>query len=486
MSSRFRRRATALLATLIGVTVAGAAVAPAASAAPLVDIDPYATATLHIHKLVQPDEFGDAADGLPKDTSGMTPLPGVDFTVQKVSGVDLTTNAGWQDAAALTPEQAAARAEKPGATKTTDAGGDADFADLPLGLYLVTETSAPAGVTPAKPFLITLPLTDPVNKGTWLYDVHVYPKNAVTGAEKTVKDSPSVVAGDEIEYTIDADIPRVEVIDGYKIVDKLDTRLDHDSTAVSLTDGTTITEGKDFTIAFDKGTNAVTVEFTEQGRAVLAAHATSAQVRVIIKAKANATGAIPNEAIVYPNAPSFDVKPGEPGGPIVTPPVETRWGVIVIEKVDADNTDTMLAGAVFRVYMNEADARAQKNPLTVDGKADFETGADGRAVISGLRYSDFADGKQLEPGDPNWRSYWLVETKAPEGFELLAEPLKVDVTSDDPAQVSITVKNVPHNAGFFLPQTGLAGTAGMLIGGAILLAGVLTITAARRRKARIA
>lgn len=68
--------------------------------------------------------------------------------------------------------------------------------DLPLGLYLVVETKAPDKVTaPAKPFLVSVPMTciddtTTTNKLTdWIYDVHVYPKNATTYASITISKS---------------------------------------------------------------------------------------------------------------------------------------------------------------------------------------------------------------------------------------------------------------------------------------------------------
>ncbi|MCM3657218.1 SpaH/EbpB family LPXTG-anchored major pilin [Agromyces mediolanus] len=476
-----RRRSVAALA-LVGAIAAVLSFGTAAHAASVVDIDPDATATLNVHKFVQPDRAGAPGDGRPEDTSGLTPLADVEFTVERVAGIDLRTNEGWQEATRLSAEDAAARVERPGRTAVTDAAGDAVFDVLPLGLYLVTETRAPAGVTRAAPFLVTLPLTDAERRDTWRYDVHVYPKNAVTGAEKSVTDGSAVVEGDDIVYTIEADIPRVEIIDGYKIVDTLDDRLAHAGTTVELTDGTAIAQPGDYTVVFDEAANAVTVEFTEAGRAVLAGRAGEARVLVTVTARATATGVIENEAVIYPNRPSFDVRPGEPGGPIVTPPVATKWGALVVEKVDAVDPARTLAGAVFRLHLSEDDARAGRDPLVVRGVSEFTTGDDGRIVVEGLRYSDFADGEQLDPGDPRWRSYWLVETRAPAGYELLAAPVRVEVTSHDPAVVTITVANAPHDAGFRLPATGLAGTAAIVAGGVLLLGGALALAVARRRR----
>lgn len=62
----------------------------------------------------------------------------------------------------------------------TDANGIAKFENLALGFYVVIETSTPDKVTtPADPFLVSIPMTT-VNGDSWLYDVHVYPKNKTT------------------------------------------------------------------------------------------------------------------------------------------------------------------------------------------------------------------------------------------------------------------------------------------------------------------
>ena len=75
----------------------------------------------------------------------------------------------------------------------TDENGKADFADLPVGLYLLIETTVPESVTkPTTPFLVSVPMTrvatgDGKDK-QWLYDVTVYPKNStVQGTVTLVK-----------------------------------------------------------------------------------------------------------------------------------------------------------------------------------------------------------------------------------------------------------------------------------------------------------
>lgn len=75
----------------------------------------------------------------------------------------------------------------------TGENGKATFADLPVGLYLLIETTVPESVTkPTTPFLVSVPMTRVATEEgkdkQWLYDVTVYPKNStVQGTVTLVK-----------------------------------------------------------------------------------------------------------------------------------------------------------------------------------------------------------------------------------------------------------------------------------------------------------
>ncbi|MGO4859301.1 SpaH/EbpB family LPXTG-anchored major pilin [Arthrobacter sp. 2MCAF14] len=484
-SSKVRRGIIASLAAIAsaGMLALGAGGAHAANTA---NIDPSKTGSLTIHKYEKPatptNLPNDGTALTPAQTAALTPMAGVTFTVQKVNNIDLTTNAGWTTAAALTPAQAAAQAASPGTTTTTDASGTATLGNLPLGLYLVTETGYPAGVTPSAPFLVTLPMTDPAGGKSWLYDVNVYPKNAVTTATKTVNDASVVKLGDNVQWTITSDIPNVNPIDGYRIVDKLDSKLSHTNSTVALSNNAALVLNTDYTVVFNTATNTLTVDFTASGRAVLAANPT-AKVLVTVNTTVNTVGEITNTALVYPNAASFNITPGQPNGPVVTPPVAvTKWGNIVLHKKDSQSS-AALAGAVFSVYPSRADALAGTNAISVAGASSWTTDASGNLVISGLRYSNWANGATVSPGQPGYRSYWLVETKAPSGYALLAQPVETTVTGNAPSAVTVTIDNVLANAGFQLPLTGGVGTWALTAGGVLVLggAGLFMVTGRRKR-----
>lgn len=62
-------------------------------------------------------------------------------------------------------------------TSNEDADKGIGSASIPVGIYAVVETSAPASVTSkTKPFMLSVPMTDATGEN-WLYDIDIYPKN---------------------------------------------------------------------------------------------------------------------------------------------------------------------------------------------------------------------------------------------------------------------------------------------------------------------
>ena len=125
-------------------------------------------------------------DALPNDVE--KPLEGAGFTLYKVADVnDLTkyysknpTDLPSVDSYFSNGEIDSSKVKATVSEVITNAEGIAEFTDLQLGFYVVIETTTPAKVTtPADPFLVSIPMTT-VDGASWLYDVHVYPKNKTT------------------------------------------------------------------------------------------------------------------------------------------------------------------------------------------------------------------------------------------------------------------------------------------------------------------
>ena len=491
-------------------------------------VDPGRLGSLSVHKFVQPEQIGDVGDGTQQDTSGLEPIADIGFTARLIDRekLDLATNDGWLTLASLEgdvaeisglgfdPNQPAA------AEQRTNAEGLARFGDLPVGAYVVTETFS-NGYTPAMPFVVTVPMTDPGARDAWMYDIHVYPKNS-QGNNKRVVDRDAVVMGDPVTWTVRADIPRGGPIDGYQIADPLDQRLDYAGATVSFTGvdtaaypGLALEASADFNIDYVDNerhprfhkykypSSTVIVDFTATGLEKLqrAAGLTgTAQVEVEITTTVRWLirdgqwdDGILNWGYIYPSREAVEWLPNpgpgrlssdDPG--VQTNMVETQWGAIqFVKTAGADEDFRPLQGAVFQLYLNEDDALTRHNPVAIsraiDGsdlaqpQFDFVSDEQGVVSIPGLRSSRWADGEEAFRGSADsdtdrsrgYQPYWLVETRAPEGYTLLAEPIEVEVTDlfsvkvvsgmpqDDGNDGMLErVVNVPNGAGFELPKTG--------------------------------
>lgn len=133
-----------------------------------------------------------------------------------------------------------------------------------------------------------------------------------------------------------------------------------------------------------------------------------------------------------------------------------------------DENGKALTGATFRLYDAQTGGNEIKVVKVSDGvyrvAEDGEAGVDieaGTAVVKGLK----AD-----------TTYYLEETKAPNGYNILTERKAVTVTKDDAAKVT-----VENHSGAELPSTGSYGTTIFYVLGTVLVAGVLIYVVASRR-----
>ena len=530
MSTTKTRRSLSLLAAF--AVAAGALALPAATsatqAAPafglaatterapsLVDLDATRTGSITIHKLVKDDTNGTTAgNGLEDANATGTPLDGATFTVEKLTNVDLTTQAGWEKLAGYNGNVDTAKADGVDAaiTKTTAGGGLATFSGLPLGAYVVTETATPAGYVGSKPFIITVPMTHPTDLNKWVYDVHAYPKNSKAGIEKTVADADTPAIGSAISYTIKSDIPDVQALDFYDVVDQYDKRVElpEGDIALKIINGKTgevaLAKDTDYKLiaadGVDGKTKFWTAEFTAAGRAKLVENRKDNDTKVqmdlagTVKDKVEADGLFKNKAVLLPNDPGNGWKPSEGKVPPPDYPnseVVSKFGKVKITKVSSVDATAKLKGAEFEVYKCTPTTKPTENFESVDasldkklspaGKETYATDANGEVTIDGLRNNDWENNEAV--ANPGY--YCLVETKAPEGFELQTRPIAFQVLqtnskADNEYTLATTVKDVPKNGGFNLPLTGAAGV-GVLIGaGALLVGGSGAIALANKRR----
>ena len=503
------RLRTAAVAVTFGLTAVTGAVGlpaaldpiPAASAqintgvAPST-IDVTRQGSITVHKRLDPvNPPGTRDDGNPNSNPGGTPRQGVTFRVEKLNA-NLGTNQGWQAAQNLTPTS-----PRDGSFMARDADTDVDgiatYSNLPVGVYVVTETGKPDSIVPTAPFLVYVPMTNPTatddspSRTQWNYDVHVYPKNATNAAVKSVSDLDANV-GDDITYEIVADVPTPATSGGtltkYELRDNFDwgsVTTDPSRVSATLSNGTPLVAG-DYDVVAIEG-QAVTVKFTPQGLTKLTTQvgissdlAVRFQIVATVKAVRGTDGTASNSAVVTSNnGTGTDTQSS-------TETVETKWGMLQIAKQGREG-NMPLAGAAFNLFecTNPSNAGSTDGPvrlgdtkLTVGGVSEWTTDASGSALIDGLHVTDF---ENSGPVSTVSKLFCLVETRAPEGYELLSRPVPVSFTRADLAStadgtdeltVRATVTNVASTQAN-LPLTGGKGI-GILaaIGALIVGAGV--------------
>lgn len=376
---------------------------------------------------------------------------------------------------------AKALTDKLGATKTsgkiTESKTSYKFTGLDAGYYLVY-------VTGGKEIQSSLVTVDETTKEVNL-------KTEAPSITKTA-DKTTVEIGQVVTYTVKGSIPDTTGYDQYQYIihDTLSGGLDfvNDATGTALGEGATTVN---VTVAFTDGTDASTAPTTatldtankrnmslDLSAWVRAANQTNKgkEFKVTYYAKVNKDAVVTNKnsaTLNYGNNPSdtTTTKPSE----VVTP----TYPLDILKK--KSGTDEKLAGAKFSLYKTKDDANKGQNAITVSGNkgnyvvdstssvTEFESVNDIAGKGYNLRVNGLAEG-----------TYYLVETKAPDGFNKLTAPVVIKITkssdadvnnwtiSKDNANEEDKIIDIENSTGSLLPSTGGAGVI-VFAGVAILL-----------------
>lgn len=380
------------------------------------------------------------------------------LTLAKAASEDtyiVTTTAGFS-AAKFSVALKAAVEGKVGIPLTV-ADGKATASGLDLGYYLVVG---------ANEALANLTTTNP--------SVTIHDKNDVPFDK--VDDKESVEVGEVVNYTITGKVPDTTGFTSYDyiITDTMSEGLTFNEDVkvyvgnVELTGNYTYEKvGNGFKVTIevkdiqDKVSQPIVVKYTA-----------TVNENAIAKISEN------DAKLVYSNNPTDSKKHGE------LTDKETVYSakIKIVKYHDAlEDTNNRLPNAKFvlskKVMEGEKEVvkyykyDTSANKVTwVDTRKEadaFVTTVNGEAEVRGLKNG----------------TYYLIETEAPAGYNLLAEPVKVEINGSDANVESLTVTtNVENHTGSLLPGTGGIGTRIFYIAGAALLLGAVVVLLVKKFK----
>ena len=351
-------------------------------------------------------------------------------------------------------------------TSLTRNGTQATATVNELGYYFVTSTNGA---------LCNLTTTNP--------HITIHDKNDMP-FEKTAPET-SVEVGQTVNYTIKGKVPDYTGFKTYTylITDTMSEGLTFKKDVKVTVNGTDVTTACPPTYDVEKNANKFTVSIPVKSYPI----GTEILVTYSAVVNENAVAVVStNEAkLTYSNDPTTDeTKESQPQKK------EVYSAKIVIDKFETDNENKKLPDAKFVLYKKaptETDPNAiqyyKKWANTDTTKAvswvnniaeatEVTTDNKGAASFEGL-----ADG-----------TYYLVETKAPAGYNQLTGPKEVTVAGSTTDTTKLSIKaEVANSAGTLLPSTGGMGTTIFYVLGAVLVvgAGVLLVTKKRMSQSEL-
>lgn len=373
------------------------------------------------------------------------------------------------------------------ATKTskkfTDSATFYEFTNLTSGYYLVY-------VTGGKQIQSSLVTVDESTKTV----------NLKTEAPSITKkaDSDTVSIGQVVKYTVIGSVPDTtgyaEYV--YKIHDTLSNGLDfvNDAKGTAVT-GNTVNVSVAFKNATDASTapTTATLDTTKKTMALdLSAWVRANQTNKGKEFTVTYYAKVNKDAVVKEKNKATLEYGNKPGDTTTTKPSEAQTPTYPLDiNKTKKGSDEKLAGAKFRLYLSEADAKANDESKAIK-VSPVVAGADGNYVVdSTSSTTEFVSVKSIEGKGYNLHvnglaegTYYLVETKAPDGFNKLTAPIEVKITkstdtdvnnwtiSKDGTPETDKIIDVENSTGSLLPSTGGMGTIAFTVVAALLVLGV--------------
>ncbi len=185
------------------------------------------------------------------------------------------------------------------------------------------------------------------------------------------------------------------------------------------------------------------------------------------------TGELEDIVTVNPKNELVDEEPDTPDPEVPTDPEDTTGKFSIIKHSSVEG-DKLLKGAEFQILRAATDEEKgteySYNGQTIELVP--ATDKEGNEITLVTDENGYAVSPELEKG-----LYFLLEVKAPHGYELLEEVVPVYATSEGTTTDAIKIANKP---GTYLPETGGPGTMMFTILGLVLCAGATAMCFKKR------
>ena len=349
---------------------------------------------------------------------------------------------------------------------TADKDGTIEFTGLALGYYVVdTTVGTLCGLNTANP---EVTIEDKNKKPT-------VEKKIVEGDQLADKNSANI--GDAVNFktTITAQAGAKK----YVLHDTMSGSLTFNDDVVVTYNGNVLNDSDDYTVT-KPGADGCTFDVTFKD-SFLNKLGANDKIEVTYSATVN-----DNAVVKDPMTNKTHLTYGDKNTETNKPETTTKTFGIPVFKYT--NVNTPLAGAEFILSTDPNcvdDTKNLKFTKNTEGKYRYDkTGSTTLTSLDKGRDKGRIDVEGLKAG-----TYYLKETKAPDGYNLLKKPVTITIDSegkiyvDGSGEVNNGDVRVQNNSGTLLPSTGGAGTTMIyLIGGVLVLGSGVVLVTKRRVK----
>lgn len=412
--------------------------------------------------------------------AGTTSYNATAYTVEQFDALN-DDSAELKTLLAGLPSYIANKTITPVDTRTVDAGGTATFANLAMGEYFIRPTST------TSVYQLMLQKVEPtVSGGAYVIDnVTFSAKHKKVTVDKSA-DKTSVTKNEKVTYTITVEIPTYAtgaVDKSFYVSDLLPDGLTIDPASIKVQiDGADVnaaaytlatTATNDYTFKLSVDTDKYADSWSANGgKQLVITYTATLNDNNTTAVNDKETNTVTFDYSFYPYVENSHEQK--------TATVDVTTFAIKIDKHVNGAEGAKLANAKFDLYRTAtAEEIAAGSSVTIP-----HTTVAGILLESGLTTNDsgVATFEKYEANDTRY-AYYLVETKAPTGYNLLSNAVEVHFTDAEVAGTNgIYTVEIENTSGIQLPITGGTGTVIFTIIGIALMVGAVVLFVVSRKK----